>query len=376
MQNRRLALLSTLFLGIVACGNPGDNVEISDKRVADWVPQYSKHALTPEQRFGTEPLPSEKQQQADPQGDSLLYDLPDGWTLETPTSMRLVNLHPGGHADADCYVSVLGGNGGGLAANFNRWRKQVGLDPMQESELISLPTIKLLGGDASLLQIEGNYTGMGNDAQADWGLTGAMVSTDQATIFVKMTGPSALLHTEHERFLAFVSSLHFGQGSDAQQAPVAEPEKPAANGESFLANGFRFRLPEGWSDAGPRSMRTLNLRVGDNSECYLVVLGGAGGGIAPNINRWQTQLGLDPLTNADIDALPRVPFLGSPSHFLEANGDFTGMSGESLGEQTLLGIAKLGDGSAFFLKMVGPVEEVARHREAFLAFAASLEEVQ
>ncbi|PCJ53364.1 MAG: hypothetical protein COA70_08660 [Planctomycetota bacterium] len=397
MQNRRLSLLSALALAVSACGGPGDNVEILDQRTAAWVPQHSNQGLTSAQRFDREEVqaPKPPQMQSAPIGNALLFDLPEGWTKDEGTRMRLINLHPAGNANADCFVSVLGGDGGGLAANLNRWRKQIGLEDASDAEIAALPKVKLLGGDASLLQLEGSFVGMGNEAQDDWALTGVIVSTPQATIFVKMTGPAALLQAEHERFLSFVSSVHFGEDThgthDPPQPPKqAEPESEAkvdadSNAESvediadelFSANGYRFQVPEGWADAGPRMMCALNFRVGKETECFLVVLGGDGGGLIPNLDRWQGQLGLDPLSTEEIDALPTADFLGGSAVMHEAVGEYTGMSGEaSFEEKTLLGLALLTGESAYFLKMIGPKEEVAEHKGAFLTFAANLEEVK
>ena len=403
MQNRRFVPLSALVLAVSACGGPGDDVEILDQRTAAWVPQHSNQGLTPAQRFGREDIekPKPPEMQSAPIGNALLFDLPEGWTEDQGTRMRLINLHPAGHANADCFVSVLSGDGGGLTQNLNRWRGQVGLEDASDAEIAALPIVKLLGGDASLLQVEGSFVGMGTDAQDDWALTGVIVSTPQATIFVKMTGPAALLQTEHDNFLAFVASVHFGEDivgtpSPPQQPMQAETEtKPDAEtaaepgqvaetesvenagGEVITSNGFRFQVPEGWSDAGPRMMCALNFRVGKNTECFLVVLGGDGGGLTPNLDRWQGQLGLDPLSAEEIEALPTADFLGGSAVMHEAVGEYTGMDDQaSFDEKTLLGLALLNGESAYFLKMVGPKAEVAEHKGAFLTFAANLEEVE
>lgn len=393
MRNRRFALLPALALAVSACGGPSDNVEILDQRTADWVPQHSNQELTPEQRFGRDQVtrPPAPERNAESVGNALLYDMPDGWTEDLGSRMRLINLHPAGNANAECYVSVLGGDGGGLAANLNRWRQQVGLEELDAAEFEHLPTVDLLGGEASLLQIEGSFTGMNGDTQDEWALTGVMVSTPQATIFVKMTGPAELLREEHANFLAFVTSVHFGDDLLGTPSGPQEVEshhaKPAEDGEAeanpaserlfFNANGYRFQVPYAWIDAGPRMMCSLNFRVGKETECFLVVLGGDGGGLTPNLDRWQGQVGLEPLTAEQIVALPNVDFLGGSAVMLEAVGEFTGMSGEtSFDEKTLIGLALMGGESAYFLKMVGPSKEVAEHRKAFLDFAAKLEEVE
>ena len=49
--------------------------------------------------------------------------------------MRLVNLRPAGDPSAECSLVVLGGDGGGLTANVNRWGDQMGLGPLSEEEV-------------------------------------------------------------------------------------------------------------------------------------------------------------------------------------------------------------------------------------------------
>ncbi len=378
-----LALLSLLVCA--GCGHPGRDVEITQRRISSNIPRNARVGMSTAERFGQSPMGAPRQQmESTAVDDSLHFELPKGWKELAPTSMRLLNLQPAGNADASCYVSVLGGDGGGLAANLNRWRKQMGLEPATEEELAALPKVNLFGGEATLIELRGSFAGMDGSAQSGWGLLGAVASTPQATLFVKMTAPVEILEQEHDAFLDFLDSLQFGQHGEHQHQAQAAPDNgeesaPAMDGagaEKITQNGYRFQLPAGWTDAGPKTMRTLNFRVGKETECYLVVLSGDGGGTAANLNRWQAQMGLEPLSEEEIAALPRVPMLHKQAPLLLAEGDYVGMGGTPSMDMALLGVAlELGD-HALFLKMVGPDKEVASQRTAFISFLASLEEVQ
>lgn len=384
MPQIRPVFFLALILAPVACLGPGEDVEIQDRRQVVATPMTGSVGLTPGQRFGRDPIPPPK---PDFRFD---YDLPDGWTEESTTRMRLVNLRPGGSPDAECYVSLLGGSGGGLSANINRWRAQMGLEPASESELLQLPSIKLFGGDAFLVELRGDFVGMGTEAQEDWGLLGAVLSSSQFTLFVKMTCPAEMLEAERDAFLSFTSSVDIVLPGDEPRAEVdtgdeeppateeASPtvEEPNAAPTPILGSGFRGLMPAGWKDAGPRTMVAINMAPTADTECYLVVLGGQGGGLIPNINRWQDQLGLEHLSASQIETLPRIDMCGGSAHLLIAHGDFEGMSGGPKEGVTLIGAALLREHDALFLKMVGPQAEVAELEEQFLAFAASLEEMQ
>ena len=119
-------------------------------------------------------------------------------------------------------------------------------------------------------------------------------------------------------------------------------------------------------------MRLVTFRVGA-VECYVVVLGGDGGGVVGNLQRWAGQLGQDLPSEADVAAMPVVDVLGVKAPLLEATGSYTGMgAAQATPDTTMLGLPCLISGRAVFVKMLGPRSEVAAQRESFLSFAGSL----
>lgn len=139
-----------------------------------------------------------------------------------------------------------------------------------------------------------------------------------------------------------------------------------------------WETPAGWVDEtaarAPQGGvgRVASFRIGEDTECYLTVLAGDGGGLEANVNRWRSQMSLPPLSPAEIAAAPRVPFFGGEGLLVDFEGTFTGMGGTEQGTgYRLLGLLALAGGEARFLKMTGPAEVVAREREAFLALGAS-----
>lgn len=370
----RLCFLLSLALLTVACLGPGMEAGVSERRVASEAPRQGWSAGD---RFGQKAPGRAMSPKARPEPQiEFRFDMPAGWKELPANSMRLVNLQPAGDPEASCSVSVFGGDGGGLAANLNRWRAQLGLDPQTAEDFAALPKVRLLGAPAALIELTGTYTGMGGENRENWGLIGAVLSTPRGTAFVKMTSSAERLAEEREAFVSFVESLVLA-GDPPKPAGEAAAKGGAEHegGEVYKANGFRYSLPSGWADAGPRTMRALNFRAGDETECYLTVLGGAGGGLAANLNRWQGQMGKPPLSESEIEALPRVQFLGSPAHMLDVSGSFSGMDGKSAADRTMLGIVLVRSSDALFLKMVGPQAEVSGQREAFVALAESLEEL-
>lgn len=310
-----------------------------------------------------------------PPANPFRFEVPAGWQELEPTDMRIVNLRPAGDPDLECALTVLPGDGGGLAQNVNRWRSQIGLEPITEDEVQALPRASLLGEPATIINLRGAYSGMGDQAREDWGLLGLMLSTERFTVFVKMTGPAERVAAERSNFEAFCASLRAvmpgeDEGHSADDGHDHGP--PPAAADTGL---FAFELPEGWRKAPPKALREVNLLAGETSQCYVIVLGGDGGGLDMNINRWRGEVGLEPLDAEAIGRLPQVELLGSPCPLLEVSGDYQGMGGPSGGAMTVLGVPLIRPAGSVFVKMVGPEEEIAAAREGFLRFVESLEEV-
>lgn len=139
-------------------------------------------------------------------GPSLSWTTPEGWTQESKArSMREVTFVP--TAGVECYVSILRGAAGGVEANVNRWRNQVGLSPLDAAGIAALETVTILGREARVLDAIGTYTDMGGEKREDTTLVGVVCELDDSTLFVKMIGPSAAATAERDRFLALCGSL-------------------------------------------------------------------------------------------------------------------------------------------------------------------------
>lgn len=142
-------------------------------------------------------------------GPRLVFTTPEGWKEAPASSMRDVNLSFGPAQEGECYVSRLPGPGGGLEANVNRWRKQMGAEPLTLEQIEALPTKPLFGQPAVFIEVDGPFTaGMGStESLPDYRLLGLILSSDAGAVFVKMTGPKALVEKESAGFGLFTGSL-------------------------------------------------------------------------------------------------------------------------------------------------------------------------
>jgi hypothetical protein len=136
------------------------------------------------------------------------YATPAGWRELPPTEMRAVNFEIGDKPGTECYVTVLGGDGGGALANVNRWCGQLKVTPWTEEQLAAAPRLAMFGADAVLVVL-------GGDGQERM-LIGALARLESRSVFVKLTGARADVLAQRAAFEAFCKSL-------ASKSPSSKP---------------------------------------------------------------------------------------------------------------------------------------------------------
>lgn len=127
--------------------------------------------------------------------------LPAGWSVGPENSMRKATwivAGPNG-SKAEIAVTVFPGSVGGLTANVNRWRGQIGLPPASSDEIVaSAQTIKVGGLDSQRFVMTSDDGKKSVDA--------VLTSKDGATWFFKMNGETAAVEANAATFGAFLSA--------------------------------------------------------------------------------------------------------------------------------------------------------------------------
>lgn len=137
--------------------------------------------------------------------ENLTWTAPKGWIVEAPTSMRHFTYRVG--VDTECYLSILGGTAGGLEANVNRWRKEIGLPPLATDAIADLATTTLAGSQATVVEGEGTFQGMSGPPRDGFRLLGLIAPASGKTYFLKMVGPSSEVTDHREGFFLLASSI-------------------------------------------------------------------------------------------------------------------------------------------------------------------------
>jgi hypothetical protein len=332
-------------------------------------------------------------QPARPPQRELVWDIPTGWTELPPTEMRRANLKPAGHADMECYLTVLSGGGGGLVDNVNRWRGQMGLDAIDAAAVGALPKQGLMGLEGTRLELSGDYSNMGAEKKPGYTMLGVIAPFGDQALFVKFTGPAELVKAEAPNFDAFVASLrleevggagipaghsaddghdHGGQGG----ATGTTEAVPARNPLGGSNQGITWEAPAGWTRSPDKPTRIVTLVPPGTTqtECAVTSLSGNGGGLKSNVDRWRGQIGLEPCSADEFAKLPKMTMCGQEAVLLDLLGAFSdSMTGRSLPQARMLGAIVLLDGRSLFVKLTGPESEVdATVKNGFLELCTSL----
>ncbi len=137
----------------------------------------------------------------------LTWTLPDHWQANNASGMRLVTFTIPGKTNWECYMTEIDGDAGGVLANINRWYKQMSAQPLTEQELSLLETLDVLNQKVSLVDLQGDFSGMSGNVQKDFALIGVVLPLKEKTMFIKMTGFMQDVQEQKSFFVQFCQSL-------------------------------------------------------------------------------------------------------------------------------------------------------------------------
>jgi hypothetical protein len=165
------------------------------------------------------------------------------------------------------------------------------------------------------------------------------------------------------------------RGPEQQNAMPANAPSPSMPGGMAMggppsrdtaAPKINWKLPDGWTEVPPSSMRYASFSVGaeDNKiDISIVTFPGEGGSDADNVNRWRQQLGLTPMNPAEL-AGQTVSLKTADVIF--SSIDLVGASARTLAAWTRR------DGRVWFFKATGPNAAVEKEKSNFVKFVESI----
>ena len=132
------------------------------------------------------------------------WQVPAAWQ-EVAAGQFLIakfNISGAGGATAAVNVSSSPGDGGGLAANVNRWRGQLGLPTVAD---ISTTPIDVAGGKAQLVDMSGTNAQTSKPTR----LLGVIVAENGQTWFYKLMGDAGVVESQKAAFTQFVQGVKY-----------------------------------------------------------------------------------------------------------------------------------------------------------------------
>ena len=246
------------------------------------------------------------------------WDLGDVWTELPGSGMRAANLRLGEITFSVIRLGIPAGTKerSYVVDNVNRWRGQLGLGPIDSSQLASMShKIKTAGGhDATIVDFSGKTDGAAMSAMG---------------------------------------------GGRTPPRPTSRPDAAPKNVEP----PFESAVPAGWTRVAPGMMQLAKFVTGEADDAAQVSVSRAGGSVFANVNRWRGQVGLEPLaSDEELDA-EAIKVSGIDSMLFRIPGEKNGIVAAMVPHS----------GAVWFFKLTGPVAAVEEQSAAFDEFLSTVQ---
>lgn len=333
---------ATLALSLLLVGCQDDEIRVYEAPKAEAAPAEAKPAPSP----------------------GMGWVVPQGWRQVPGAQPLRVATFIAGEADHRLEISVasFAGAAGGILANVNRWREQIGLPPIDDATLADQVTpLTTVGGRGFLVRLAGT------DLQHQV-LAAILPEHGGATWFVKATGPAARLDQHGDALRSFAMSF------DPSAPPAAAPDpQPAATAEPAQRGVPAWDVPTHWIATAPTSsLVAAAFTPGSDSGAQVTVtpLAGEAGGLLANLNRWRSQVGLPPVTEVAAQPLTTLTVGDGSARIVDLVG---GAEGTAPARALIVAlVAQPGSDRTWYVRLAGPAAIVATQREAFLGFVRSI----
>ena len=134
------------------------------------------------------------------------FKVPENWTEKPPGPMITSAYAITGDGTAEVTVSKFPGETGGMVANINRWRDQLGLSALPDAEARKSTEMLEVGGkkNSYLVDIKGTNKRTSKAAR----MVAVGVPYEGQTWFFKLLGDEALVEKEKDAFIRFIVSAY------------------------------------------------------------------------------------------------------------------------------------------------------------------------
>lgn len=293
------------------------------------------------------------------------YQLPEGWQEKPPTDMRVASftaMGPNGQT-ADVSVIPLPVVGRDLEL-INMWRSRVQLPATSDPDAVKqFEPVDIGSGQGRLFTFVSAQPIEGKGKQR---LLEAMLTRDTMSWFFKITGEDAFVTSQKKHFLQFLKSVSFVENMPPQIADAPAPPVDSGNAGSI------WTVPPNWRSVPPAQFLLAEYSTpganGTKAEINVAAMGGEGGGLLPNVNRWRGQIGLGPISENDLPNIAQSLAVPDGKATLV---DFAGTDAKTGAAMRTVGAIVSENGQTWFYKLMGDKQVVAQEKENFTKFIQS-----
>jgi hypothetical protein len=293
------------------------------------------------------------------------WTAPDSWQKLTPTSIRLGNfVVPGQNGKkAEVTVTSFPGAVGTELDNVNRWRRELGLEPVEQSG-VSSEAVTVDGSEGKLFDLAG----------ASARTVVAMIPHNSAMWFFKIRGDAEVVGAARAAFSDFLKSVHFSGAVEEVPPPanvassaLPPPAPPVA--ADVAPDMPQWKPPTDWTETEPGPMIFKKFSISDPAGAKAAVsisfFPGDVGGVFANVNRWRGQMGLSPL---EADRLASVTETVETAGGKATLVDFTGTDAKTGQLARLIGAIVPHGEQTWFYKLLGSSALVGKEKDGFVQF--------
>jgi hypothetical protein len=298
----------------------------------------------------------------------LKYQVPAGWQEKPPGDMRVASFAAPGKNGQSADVSVIPLPVVGRDLELvNMWRSRVQLPPTTDPTAASQAKPVTIGSEQGrLFEFVSDKPLSGNSRQR---LLVAMLTEPTMSWFFKITGDDETVNSQRDNFIQFLKSISFNDNAPVSLTPLP-PTQPTqtdtANSDSI------WTIPPGWQSTPPSQFLLAEYTVpganGAKAEVNVAEMGGEGGGLLANVNRWRGQIGLAPTSDSDLAQLAQTFDTPGGKATLV---DLTGTDAKTSAPTRLIAVIVAQNGQTWFYKLMGDKQIVAQQKDAFTKFIQS-----
>lgn len=138
----------------------------------------------------------------------LIWQTPAGWNEMKGSGLRLVTFQSAKDFPIECSIVSLGGMAGGLESNIHRWMGQINLSISDAEFEKFMQTQEKITSQGALPIILFDFTKLQTASPQDVpSMIAGILTIEEKTIFVKMTGTKAAVLHHKENFKQLCQSL-------------------------------------------------------------------------------------------------------------------------------------------------------------------------